>query len=266
MDTDVRRLQTILRDLGLYGGPLDGLDGPATRRGVCLVLQARGLDHADWSSYRARVAAEQAALHGLGIDAGPVDGLVGPQTRYAREVYDHRLRTGRDPKPWRDDEDGPSVNVPLTWPLQRDVESFYGRPGERQVRLELPWTMRLAWDRDHEVRAFSCHERVRDAFRDALEAVGREYDAEARAEHGLDLFGGCLNVRRMRGGSAWSMHSWGIAIDFDPERNQLKWGRDRAHLARPELEAFWRIWEERGFVSLGRARNYDWMHLQAARL
>ena len=70
----------------------------------------------------------------------------------------------------------------------------------------------------------------------------------------------------MRGGTRWSTHAWGIAIDYDPDRNQLKWGRDRAAFARPEYDAWWRLWEEEGWVSLGRTRNYDWMHVQAAKL
>ena len=92
------------------------------------------------------------------------------------------------------------------------------------------------------------------------------YGPERIRELGLDLFGGCLNVRRMRGGSAWSVHAWGAALDFDPERNQLRWGRARARFARPEYEKWWALWEAEGFLSLGRARDFDWMHVQAARL
>jgi hypothetical protein len=82
----------------------------------------------------------------------------------------------------------------------------------------------------------------------------------------LDLFGGCVNVRRMRGGSAWSIHSWGAAIDVDPDNNQLKWGKDKAEFAKKEYNAFWDIVEDEGWVSLGRVKNYDWMHYQAALL
>jgi hypothetical protein len=96
--------------------------------------------------------------------------------------------------------------------------------------------------------------------------VLQHYGPDKVRQLGLDLFGGCLNVRKMRGGSAWSMHSWGIAFDFDPDRNQLKWGRDRAVFARPEYQKWWELWEEEGAVSLGRARNFDWMHVQFASL
>jgi len=57
----------------------------------------------------------------------------------------------------------------------------------------------------------------------------------------------------------------GGSADFDPERNRLQWGRDRAAFARPEYDAWWRQWEEEGWVSLGRTANFDWMHVQAAR-
>jgi len=81
----------------------------------------------------------------------------------------------------------------------------------------------------------------------------------------LDLWGGCLNVRRMRGGRKYSTHSWGIAVDYDPLHNRLKWGRDKALFARPEYNKWWEFWEKEGWVSLGRTRNFDWMHIQAAK-
>jgi hypothetical protein len=82
----------------------------------------------------------------------------------------------------------------------------------------------------------------------------------------LDMFGGCINVRRMRGGSSWSIHSWGAAYDLDPDNNQLKWGRDRATFAKKEYEDYWKIVESEGWTSLGRSRNFDWMHAQSAYL
>jgi len=62
------------------------------------------------------------------------------------------------------------------------------------------------------------------------------------------------------------MHSWGIAVDYDPVKNKLKWGRDKASLPKGEYDMWWKFWEEEGWVSLGRQRNFDWMHVQAAKL
>ncbi|MFY9289254.1 MAG: peptidoglycan-binding protein [Methylorubrum rhodinum] len=156
-------------------------------------------------------------------------------------------------------------NAPV-WPRQRDCMAFYGGVGLHQTQLVLPFPMRLAWDKKVVVNRISIHEKVHDSAARAFDRIAAAYDEAARKKLGLDLFGGSLNVRKMRGGSSYSMHSWGIAIDFDPERNQLKWGRDKARLAQPDAEEFWRIWEAEGWVSLGRARNMDWMHVQAARL
>ncbi|TXT41117.1 MAG: hypothetical protein FD135_576 [Comamonadaceae bacterium] len=69
-----------------------------------------------------------------------------------------------------------------------------------------------------------------------------------------------------RGGSTTSTHGWGIAFDFDPDHNPLKWDQNRARLAQPEYAAWWQCWEAEGWVSLERSRNCDWMHVQAARV
>ena len=67
----------------------------------------------------------------------------------------------------------------------------------------------------------------------------------------------------MRGSSTTtSTHAWGVAVDVDPERNQLRWDKSRAKLALPEYEPWWKIVESYGATSLGRRRNYDWMHFQ----
>ena len=132
--------------------------------------------------------------------------------------------------------------------------------------LRLPFQMRLAWDPSVRIGRFSCHEKVHDAFLKVFQDTLSHY-GEARIEElRLDLFGGCLNVRKMRGGTQMSMHSWGIAIDLDPERNALRMTRQEATFARPEYAPFWKIVEGQGLVSLGRIRDFDWMHFQAARL
>lgn len=81
----------------------------------------------------------------------------------------------------------------------------------------------------------------------------------------LDVYGGCFNNRPIRGGSRPSLHAWGIAIDMDPERNTLYMSTPEAVFSGPEYDAFWSIVEKEGAFSLGRERNYDWMHFQFAR-
>lgn len=156
-----------------------------------------------------------------------------------------------------------------TWPTQAQVRQFYSEPGSPACTagmVNLAYPMRVAWDKSQIIRRFRCHEKVAGTFE---RVFSRALDAYGLAEIqrlGLDLFGGCYNFRPMRGGNNWSMHSWGIAVDLDPERNQLKWGRDKAAFAKTEYVPFWKIVEDEGLVSLGRVKNFDWMHFQAARL
>lgn len=270
---EIRQAQRLLKMAGHYDGALDGLQGPKTNRGVVAVLERHNIAYRLWSATRQLIAAEQALLNDLGFPAGPVDGLVGPQTRFARDSFEHFLLTGQMPEAWRPDGKGdldapPSPPEANQWPrhVYNDMVRYFGPVGENQTMLNLPWSMRIAWDLGKRVNRFSCHERVHDSMLWCFEAIANEYSSNQIVDLGLDLFGGCLNVRQVRGGSSWSTHAWGIAVDFDPERNQLRWGRDRARLAGPDAAAFRRIMREAGAVSLGEARNYDWMHFQFARL
>jgi hypothetical protein len=263
-------LQRALASFGLYSGKIDGLLGRGSVAAIDALLNKQNIPGWRlWGEPRRLVAAQQVIAAAAGIEVGKVDGLVGPQTRYALEVYAARLAGDTTAETWRDRPEPPAINpaASTAWPLQSGVSKFYGEVGKHQGKLTLPFPMRIAWDRGKTVTSISLHERVIPAAGRVFARIADAYpDHTQRQRLGIDLFGGSLNVRKMRGGSAWSMHSWGIAIDFDPERNQLKWGRDKAFLARPELERFWQLWEAEGFVSLGRARNYDWMHVQAARL
>lgn len=266
----IRLIQQCLTTEGCAPGALDGRLGPATSAAVTTALLRRGralpTGWQEWPATRRAVAYLQLACVERGIDAGAIDGWWGPQTDYAHETLAALLAGGEMPLPWRDDT--PLASNPHNWPVQSEGEliSFYGAVGTQQVSLSLPYPHRVAWNLRQTITSFACHARVRDSARKVLTNVFDHYGMERIRELRLDRWGGCLNVRRMRGGSSWSMHSWGIAIDYDPERNQLKWGRDRAAFSRPEYASWWRFWEEEGWMSLGRSRNYDWMHVQAARL
>lgn len=254
-----RSLQRALADLGHSPGAIDGIFGQASRRAARGALAGAGIPFDAWPDSRLRIAAEQLVMRAAGIETGAIDGLAGPQTRFAWERWQDRLR----------DRTPPAADVahqPRAWPRQKDVPAFFGEPGVNQKLLALPFPMRLAWDKATTVTRISLHAKVHDSAARAFARTLAHYGRERIAALGLDLFGGALNVRRMRGGSAMSMHSWGIAIDFDPERNQLRWGRDRARMAGSEYAAFFDIWEAEGWIGLGRETNRDWMHIQAARL
>lgn len=142
----------------------------------------------------------------------------------------------------------------------------YGTPSitgaEYLVTLELPYPMRLAWDLDTKVSKMRVHKMVKDNFKGVFDDLLAHYGYEKLVELGIDLFGGCFAYRKMRGGTSWSKHSWGIAIDLDPVRNQLKETSATARFARPEYKPMIDIFYKNGFIGLGPEKNYDWMHFE----
>jgi hypothetical protein len=154
------------------------------------------------------------------------------------------------------------------WPSQAGVRSYFGEPGSPQATagiVELAYPMKIAWDKNQIIRRFRCHAKVEASLERIFQKTLAHYGSDGVAKLGLDIFGGCYNYRPMRGGKSWSMHAFGIAVDLDPENNQLKWTKARARFAKPDYEPFWRIVESEGFTSLGRRYDYDWMHFEATR-
>lgn len=152
------------------------------------------------------------------------------------------------------------------WPKRGSVRAFFGEPGSRDATAgtcNLAYPMRIAWDKKQIIRQFRCHTKVEVAFEKVFQNTLAHYGLPEIQRLGLDLFGGCYNFRPMRGSSQWSMHAFGIAVDLDPERNQLKWGRDKAQFAKPEYKPFWDIVAEQGLWSLGMRENRDFMHFEA---
>lgn len=141
----------------------------------------------------------------------------------------------------------------------------YGVPnevGSYLVTLNLPYPMRIAWDTKTTVNRIRCHKDVADNFKAVFDELLSFYGYEKIKELGIDLFGGCFNFRKMRGGDSWSKHSWGIAIDLDPARNTLKETSKTARFARPEYKQMIDIFYKHGFISLGRECNRDFMHFE----
>jgi hypothetical protein len=142
----------------------------------------------------------------------------------------------------------------------------YGKPNETGegylVTIELPYPMRLAWDLEIKVNRMRCHKLVANNFKGVFNDLLSHYGYEEIKRLGIDLFGGCFNYRKMRGGSSWSTHSWGIAIDLDPARNKLKETKRTARFARPEYKPMIDIFYKWGFESLGIEKDFDWMHFQ----
>jgi hypothetical protein len=232
--------------------------GPGTKKAMAALLASVFVHTMGWDDDRIRTGGEQVILRSLGFQTGNPDGRIGPQTLDALERYQNKLR---DIEPPVDS----ITHLSPKWPRERDMIEFYGKVGQNQVSLELPFEMRIAWNTKQTVSHVQCHEKVKDSFSRIWSAVLAQYGLGTIQDLGLDLFGGCLNVRAKKGGRAYSTHSWGVAWDVDPDHNGLRVRRPKARLSHDEYKPFWKIVQSEGMVSLGLEKNYDWMHFQAAR-
>lgn len=182
----------------------------------------------------------------LGITA---DGIVGPQTLRAISTA-----LGLQEIP--------------TWPCQSSVRrgtSIFGSAGCEEALVSIIPPYPLFYE-GKAVRSIRVHQLIASHVQAALAEVLAHYGSEEIRRLGLDQYGGCYNCRPTRSGATLSMHAWGIALDFAPTSNAYALKSPRATLSHPDCRAWWEIWERHGAVSLGRQRNYDWMHLQFATL
>ena len=141
----------------------------------------------------------------------------------------------------------------------------YGQPGDVDnfTVIDLPYPMRIAWDLTKTVKRMQCHKLAAEPFKAVFSDLLAHYGLPKLQELGIDLFGGCVNVRLMRGSKTkWSRHSWGIAIDLDPARNGLKTNWASSQFAKPEYQFMVDTFYKHGFFSYGKERNFDAMHFE----
>jgi D-alanyl-D-alanine carboxypeptidase len=161
------------------------------------------------------------------------------------------------------------------WPLQAQCDTFYGDPrgdggtysptwaAQNLTHVPCPWV--LVMDSQH-VPFITIHRKCADSLKRVLsniwDAVGQDQGAIETLHY--NRYSGSFNFRPMRGGSALSMHSYGVAIDWDAEENPQ---HSTQHLFQPNSL----------IVTKFKAENWIWggdwsgtsidaMHFQAARV
>ena len=150
----------------------------------------------------------------------------------------------------------------------KQIIQIYGQPnqqGSYLTTIQLPYPMRLAWDKKTSVTKMRVHKKVAQDFTNVFNELLKVYGLQKIQELGIDLFGGCFAFRAMRGGSDYSRHSWGIAIDLHPEANSLKTPYSKSLFSKPEYNELHRIFEKNGFINLGKTKGYDAMHWEVKR-
>ena len=151
---------------------------------------------------------------------------------------------------------------------QQQIEAKYGKANKTGAgyltTIKLPYPMFLNWENKTVIRHLQCHKLVADRFLAVFTEILQVYGLEKIKELQLDDYGGCFNYRLMRGGTSLSRHSYGIAIDIDPDRNLLRESKKTARFARPEYKPMIDIFYKHGFINYGVERDFDWMHFETA--
>lgn len=148
----------------------------------------------------------------------------------------------------------------------RSGNSVFGKAGCEHllVNVPVPANYPLKYD-GKPVKSIRIHKLVADRLAAALQDIINHYGEDIeKVAPGACVYDGSYNFRKSRNSSSQSVHSWGLAIDFDAANNTMKMAAPKARLSQPIYEPFWNILEYHGFMSLGRHANYDHMHCQAA--
>ena len=158
-----------------------------------------------------------------------------------------------------------SANTLPTQAQVRKGTSIFGKAGVESnlVNVKPPYQLYYC---GKAVKTIRVHKLIADRVQAALKEILAHYGLEKIKALGLDQYSGSYNYRNSTNSNSMSMHAWGIALDFAAAKNTYGMKKPQASLSKPECEMWWKIWEKHGAVSLGRQCNYDWMHLQFAKL
>lgn len=153
--------------------------------------------------------------------------------------------------------------TPNPWPLatQDALREFYGEPGDERnlVTIQFPYPMYYG---EQLVTKTRCHKKVADSLLRVLKNLGQRGGGSREILDPVSDYGGIFNFRNKRGGTSYSVHAWGAAIDLDADDNTFKdpWPL----VADMPLEVMEEFAKE-GWTAAGAFWGYDAMHFEACR-
>jgi hypothetical protein len=173
------------------------------------------------------------------------DGFWGAKSQAACRAYLRSLMPKQNPWPKSD---------------QASLRAFYGSPGDESnlVTIEFPYPMFYDGKRVTKTRV---HKKCADSLLRALTSIRDLIPTHPHIKDEVEDYGGVFNFRLKRGGSSYSMHAYGAAIDLDADDNTFRdsWPM-KADMPLEVMEAFAR----EGWIAAGAFWGYDAMHFQAS--
>jgi hypothetical protein len=150
---------------------------------------------------------------------------------------------------------------PNPWPKsdQASLRAFYGAPGDEGnlVTIDFPYPTFYDGKRVLKTRV---NKRCAASLLRVLTRIGESYGKDRGIIEEAEDYGGCFNFRLKRGGSSYSLHAYGAAIDLDADDNTFRdsWPA-KADMPLEIMEEF----AKEGWLSAGAFWGYDAMHFQA---
>jgi hypothetical protein len=167
------------------------------------------------------------------------DGFWGPKSIAACQKYLKRLMS--------------NYNAPAS--DQSSLSAAYGAPGNESRLTAIDVTgLGVQYD-GAPVKSIRCNAAVAES----LLAIIQELSTFDEGRIAIAQYAGCYNNRKMRGGSAPSLHARGAAIDLMPARNMLNthWPT-KANMPFSVIEVF----AKHGWLSAAAFWSRDAMHFQ----
>lgn len=170
------------------------------------------------------------------------DGEFGPKSQAACEAYLKKMMP--KPHPWPNSDDA-------------SMKRFFGLAGRENNLVAIDVTGLGIQYEGKTITKMRCHTKVAVSLKKILEEISASPFAYVLKE-----YGGVYNYRPMRGGSRYSKHAWGVAIDLDPDNNGLNqnWP-ESASMPFGVIEIF----AKHGWLSAGAFWNRDAMHFEATK-
>lgn len=247
--------ETVIKLQKKLGVTADGIFGPKTLAALADKLGAKigKNDRETTKNIQAR----------LGVTA---DGIFGPKTLQAALTIDDTIIVGADNllvqkyihKPVEFSKVEYNAN-PLKQSSIRMNTTIYGKAGNESnlVNVPVPENYPLKYA-GKPVKSIRVHKLAADRLEAALKDIINHYGEDIeKVAPGACVYDGSYNFRKTRNSSSQSIHSWGLAIDFDAANNGLKTPWSNARFSQPIYKPFLDILEHHGWLSLGRRSGKD---------
>lgn len=254
----------------LIGTTVDGSIGPKTLQAICTKLNIK------------YIADEYSCVKNIQNHVGSTaDGIIGPKTLESIIAFISKPTiistikniwnkiTGKETTSTVDVKDFKPTEIKYKAKLVKQStirrgSSSFGPAGceDRLVSVKVPAGYPLKYD-GTPVKAIRVHELVADRLEAALNDIVAYYGPDIeKIAPGVCIYDGSYNFRKTRNSSSQSIHSWGLAIDFDAAHNGLKTPWAQARFSQEVYKPFIDIMEYHGWKSLGRHSGKDSMHFQ----